>query len=168
MTDAADRGTLGAMWRDAVAAQRPFPAFLVRDRAGWRPVGWDAAGGQVERLAAGLLDAGVVRGERVALVLPTRMEWTLADFALQAIGAVPVPLYTTVSAADAAHVLADSGARMAIATPAEHAALRGALDAAGVEPVLVGEPTDGLRTLDGLVAAGEALLGRTPDAVDVA
>jgi long-chain acyl-CoA synthetase len=166
--DADDPGTLGAMWRAAIAEPRPFPAFLVRERAAWRPVGWDAAGERVERVAAGLLESGVGRGQRVALVVPTRMEWTVCDFALHAIGAIPVPLYTTVSAADAGHVLADSGARLALVAPSEYRALRDTLEGAGVEPVLVGEPADGLRTLDGLAEAGAAALRRAPDAVRAA
>ena len=161
-------GTLGAMWRDAIAAPRPFPAFLVRERAEWRPVGWDAAGERVERVAAGLLEAGVARGERVAIVVPTRMEWTICDYALHSIGAIPVPLYTTVSPADAGHVLADSGARLALVAAAQYRDLHGTLATAGVEPVLVGEAADGLRTLDGLAEAGAALLRQTPDAVTTA
>lgn len=154
--------TLGAMWADAVAAGRRFPAFLVRERGGWTPVGWESAGERVAALAAGLLDAGITRGDRVALVLPTRMEWTLSDFALQTIGAVTVPLYTTMAAADAAHVLADSGARMALVEPAAHGALRDALAGGAVEPVIVGEPEDGLRSLEQLAERGRAALARTP------
>lgn len=44
-------------------------------------------------IAAGLLDAGVQRGDRVALMLPTGADYLRSFCAALVIGAVPVPLY---------------------------------------------------------------------------
>jgi long-chain acyl-CoA synthetase len=57
-------------------------------------------------------------GERVLLVSENRPEFLIADTALMAIGAVTVPTYTTNMAADHAHILRDSGARVAIVSTA--------------------------------------------------
>ncbi|MGZ4481926.1 MAG: AMP-binding protein, partial [Gaiellales bacterium] len=109
-----DTGTVVAMWDAAQRAERSFPAFLTRRGRDWHAVGWAEAGEQVDRLAGGLLASGVAHGDRVGILVGTCPEWTVCDYALQSIGAVPVPLYATSSTSDAAHVLADSGARMLI------------------------------------------------------
>ncbi|SCG69392.1 AMP-dependent synthetase/ligase [Micromonospora inositola] len=74
-------------------------------------------------LARGLIAAGVEPGARVALMSRTRYEWTLADYALWAIGAVTVPVYDTSSAEQLAWILADSGAVACVVETADHAAL---------------------------------------------
>ena len=48
---------------------------------------------QSKRIAAGLQQRGVKRGDRVVLVLPTSFEFVLALFALQRLGAIPCPSY---------------------------------------------------------------------------
>ena len=70
---------------------------------------------QVAALAKGLLAAGLGHGDRVALMSRTRYEWTLADYAIWAIGAVTVPIYETSSAEQVAWILSDSGAKAAFA-----------------------------------------------------
>ena len=50
-------------------------------------------------------------GDRVMLVSESRPECNVADAALMAIRAVPVPTYTTNTVADHAHILRDSAAR---------------------------------------------------------
>jgi 1-acyl-sn-glycerol-3-phosphate acyltransferase len=48
---------------------------------------------EARSLAAGMAQAGVGRGHRVALMLPTGMDFVAAFFAALWLGAVPVPLY---------------------------------------------------------------------------
>ena len=77
---------------------------------------------EVRRLAAGLLDAGIGSGDRVALMSKTRYEWVLCDFAIWTAGAVTVPVYETSSAEQVEWILRDSGAVAAFVEAAEHAA----------------------------------------------
>ena len=65
----------------------------------WRP-----------RRRAALRAAGVAAGDRVLIVSENRPEYPIAETALLAIRAVPVPTYTTNTVADHAHVLRDCGA----------------------------------------------------------
>jgi long-chain acyl-CoA synthetase len=111
--------TLARLWRDAVAAGRSSPAFLVEEPAGWRAVAWDESAGRVDALAGGFLALGIAKGDRVSLVARTRVEWTLCDLALASIGAVSVPIYATSSGPECAYVLANSGARAVVVENAE-------------------------------------------------
>jgi len=64
-------------------------------------------------LSLGLTDAGIRPGDRVAIVSESRPEWLLTDLAILVGGAVTVPIFPTLSAAQARYILQDSGARLA-------------------------------------------------------
>ncbi len=100
--------TIPRLWRDAVAARRSAPAYLVQQGDRWREVSWQEAAERVELLAHGLLARGVRKGDAFAILARTTLEWALLDFALAHVGAVSVPIYPTSSAADVAYVLEHS------------------------------------------------------------
>jgi long-chain acyl-CoA synthetase len=107
------------------ASQEPHAVVIRRPGANGR---WDdVTAGQfrddVTALAKGLVAAGIEPGDRVALMSRTRYEWTLADYAIWAAGAVTVPIYETSSAEQVEWILSDSGARAAFAETPAHADL---------------------------------------------
>jgi long-chain acyl-CoA synthetase len=73
----------------------------------------------VRDLALGLGALGVERGDRVAIMSESRPEWLLADMATLVLGAVNVPVYSTLTAPQARYILQDSGARLAFVSSAE-------------------------------------------------
>jgi long-chain acyl-CoA synthetase len=73
---------------------------------------WDRAA----RVAGGLRDAGVARGDRVAIRLPNGIDWVLAFFGAQLLGAVVVPVNTRFAEEEVAYVVEDSGARFTFAS----------------------------------------------------
>ncbi len=123
-----------------IASKRPErPMSRFWQDGGWRQVTWGEFGNRVAAVAAGLRAAGVGPGERVLLVSENRPEFVIADTALMAIGAVTVPTYTTNAATDHAHILRDSGARVAIVSTSAFArrVLEGAALADGLD-LLIG------------------------------
>src|SRR3984957_2024983 len=110
-------------------ADREPEAVIMRRQADgggppWRGVTAAQFRDEVTALAKGLIAAGIGAGDRVALLSRTRYEWTLADYAILAAGAVTVPIYETSSAEQVEWILSDSGARALIAeTPAHIAAI---------------------------------------------
>ncbi len=66
---------------------------------------------RVRDLSLGLADLGVEAGTRVALLSENRPEWLFADLAVQAAGAVTVPIYPTLSTEQVAFILRDSEAQ---------------------------------------------------------
>jgi acyl-CoA synthetase (AMP-forming)/AMP-acid ligase II len=106
----------------------PWPsiAALLQDRARRDPhrelfrfegTSWTV--GQIDedssRLARVLVRWGIRKGDRVALMIPNGIEFPTCWMALAKVGAVMVPLNTQYQEADLGHVLADSGARLALA-----------------------------------------------------
>ncbi len=106
--------TVVALWSRAVATPCAHVPFMVEEAGRWRSVGWQEAGRRVEELAAGFLALGVRPGDPVGILGRTRLEWTLADYALISIGAVVVPVYQAATPAERAHVLSHSAARMLV------------------------------------------------------
>jgi len=105
-----------------VVPERPTVSVRVDDRFEDRTAAWFVA--EVEAIARGLIGAGIAPGDRVALHSATRVEFTLVDYAVWAIGGVTVPLYETSSAEQIAWILADSGARLLVCEDEQLAALQ--------------------------------------------
>ncbi|MFJ7217037.1 AMP-dependent synthetase/ligase [Amycolatopsis sp. NPDC098790] len=77
----------------------------------WLDVTAKEFAGQVLAVAKGMAQAGIGRGDRVAIMSKTRYEWTLIDFAIWAAGAVTVPIYDTSSPEQVYWILSDSAAK---------------------------------------------------------
>jgi long-chain acyl-CoA synthetase len=94
------------------AVSRPDHVALRRRIAdGLRDVTSAQFADEVCQLAKGLIASDIEAGDRVAIMSKTRYEWTVADFAILAIGAVVVPIYETSSAEQVEWILADSGSK---------------------------------------------------------
>ncbi|MBV8064199.1 MAG: long-chain fatty acid--CoA ligase [Actinobacteria bacterium] len=105
---ALEKRTAPALWRHILDAGHPRPAYLEEQPDGWREVSWDEAGRRVDALARALLARGVRRGDAVAVLARTRLEWILLDWAIMSIGAVVVGLYPTNTSAECEYILAHS------------------------------------------------------------
>ena len=81
---------------------------------GAREYTWSEAAQLVRRTARALLALGVKPGESVSIAGPNRPEWILADLGAMAAGAVPAPIYPTLTAEQAGYVAEHSGAKVAI------------------------------------------------------
>ncbi|MET0135658.1 MAG: long-chain fatty acid--CoA ligase [Kibdelosporangium sp.] len=131
---------VGDRWQDVTAAQ-----FLA----------------EVIDVGKGLIGSGIGAGERVAILAATRYEWTLFDFAVWAVGAVPVPIYATSSEEQVQWILSDSGA---VAVIVENDALQAKVAAVRAEvPELKQVWNIENGAVADVVAAGT---GETAEAVD--
>ncbi|MFF3244871.1 AMP-dependent synthetase/ligase [Streptomyces sp. NPDC002870] len=105
------------------AADDPDRVALGRkDAAGnWQTVSSAQFRDEVLALAKGLLAHGVRFGDRVALMCPTRYEWTLFDFALWTVGAQSIPVYPTSSAEQVFWMLHDAEVSACMVEHEDHA-----------------------------------------------
>ena len=93
----AEKRTIERLWRDAAAAGRTTPAYLIQDGDDWNPLSWAEAAERVESYANGLLALGVRKGDAFAILGSSRVEWALFDFALGSIGAIGAAIYANSS-----------------------------------------------------------------------
>jgi fatty-acyl-CoA synthase len=72
----------------------------------------------VSRLASGLLERGIAKGDRVGMWAPNCVEWVLVQYATAAIGAVLVNVNPAYRTHELAYALRQSGVRLLVSTPA--------------------------------------------------
>jgi long-chain acyl-CoA synthetase len=95
-------------------------------------------------VARALRGWGISKGDRVAILSENRPEWTIADFACLLIGAVVVPVYTTLTGEQTAYILHDSGASAIFVSTENHLLkVQSIQDQTAVERIVV---MDGVET----------------------
>jgi len=90
------------------------PAIAYKDGETWVRRSFLEVEETVRRLALGLADLGVAKGDKVSILGNTRPEWTYFDFAALSIGAVVVPIYQTNSPEECQYVLENSDAKVVV------------------------------------------------------
>jgi long-chain acyl-CoA synthetase len=114
----------------------------------------------VRPLALGLAELGIEKGDRVAILGNTRVEWTYFDFAALSIGATVVPIYQTNSPEECRYVLENSDAKVVIVEDDEQLAkvrqVRDQLPKLEQVVMMTGSAADAISTAD-LAAKGAAV-----------
>ena len=72
-----------------------------------------------DAISFGLLQLGIGRDDKVAIISQNRPEWVLADFGIAQLGAVSVPIYPTMSDADTEFILNDAGVKVIFVADSE-------------------------------------------------
>jgi long-chain acyl-CoA synthetase len=102
--------------RDNIHKYGHRPALFFQDTdLHWKSLTWSEFGSRVENTAKALVNYGIKKGECVAIISQNMPEWTILDYALQFIGAVSVPLYSTASLSQAEFIIRQSGCRLVFA-----------------------------------------------------
>jgi long-chain acyl-CoA synthetase len=103
------------------AVERHHDRMMMHREAGkWLPITSREFGQSVARTARGLNAWGIRAGDRIAILSENRPEWPMADMASLLLGAVTVPLYTTLTAEQTALMLKDSGCRAIFLSSDQH------------------------------------------------
>ena len=89
--------------------QKTAFAFKPSSNTDYKQIGWDKVTSDVDAVAAYLVDRGLEKGDRVALLSENRYEWAIVDMAIQLLGGVNVSLYTTLPVDQCQYIIEDSG-----------------------------------------------------------
>ena len=87
---------------------------IYRAASGWESISAPEMLRRVAGLARALGELGIRPGDRVGIFAPNCPEWHIADFAIQGVGAVSVPVYFHESPERLTYILEDSGARIVV------------------------------------------------------
>lgn len=93
--------------------------LLTRTATGWSPMTSQEFYRNVAGVARAFRNWGIKQGDRVAILSENRPEWTITDFASLLLGAVVVPIYSTLTPHQTAHILCDSGAELIVVSTLE-------------------------------------------------
>ena len=155
------------------AAQRPqAPAMRNKEYGIWQTSNWSQMAQQVEYIACGLHQLGLVRGEHVVLVGSNRPTLYAAMLAVQSLGAIPVSLYQDAVAAECVFPINNAEVRFALVEDQEQVdkmlEIRG--QCPQLQHILFDEPRGlrnydqpGLGSLKALQAAGQSFAVDNPD-----
>lgn len=75
----------------------------------------------VRAVAMGIRGLGIERGNRVAILSETRVEWSICDYACLCAGVLDVPIYSTLAVPQVAYILEDSGSSLVFTSTIEQA-----------------------------------------------
>lgn len=93
--------------------ERAKPCLMMqREAIDWIPISSLEFYRGVCGVARAMQSWGIVKGDRVAILSENRPEWPIADFASLVLGAVTVPVYSTLTPQQTGYILGDSGARV--------------------------------------------------------
>lgn len=117
MNSVAERTTVPSLIRNIVANIHPdthtFMTHKVKDE--WVNISYRETIEKADAISAWFLDMGVMKGDRLALIIENGPDYVYYDQALQQIGAVNTSIYPTLSESEIEYILNDSGAKTVLA-----------------------------------------------------
>ncbi|MDP3761665.1 MAG: AMP-binding protein [Ramlibacter sp.] len=154
------------------AAQRPAdPAMREKEYGIWQTHSWSAMAQLVEHLACGLHLAGLRSDEHMVVVGANRPRLYATMMAVQALGAVPIPLYQDAAAPECVFPINNAEVRFAFAEDQEQVdkLLEIRAQCRGLQAIWYDDPRGlrkysepGLQSLDALIAAGKDFATKNP------
>ncbi len=157
------------------ASERPSaPAIREKEYGIWQTLTWSDLAEMVKKIAAGLHQAGLQRGEHIVVVGSNRPRLYAGMLAAQTLGAVPIPLYQDAVGAECVFPINNAEVRFALVEDQEQVdkllEIRGQCPQLG--HIFYDDPRGlrnydqpGLAWLDEILAAGEAHLKVQPDLI---
>ncbi|KXK17351.1 MAG: AMP-dependent synthetase and ligase [Candidatus Parvibacillus calidus] len=86
---------------------------LFDDNKQWKHFSYRDLQDNADKVSRLLLDAGIEKGDKIAIISENRPEWNFVDMGSQQIGVVNVPMYPTISEEDYEFIFRDSGIKFA-------------------------------------------------------
>ena len=155
------------------AAERASaPAMREKEYGIWQTHSWADMAALVERVACGLHQAGLRRGEHIVIVGANRPRLYATMLAAQSLGAIPVPLYQDAVAAECVFPINNAEVRFALVEDQEQVdkMLEIRESCPQLSHIYFDDPRglrnydeEGLAGLDELIGAGEAFSKQHPD-----
>ena len=167
--------TLPAMLVERARTRPGRVAFRAKELGIWRETTWRELAERVAALALGFAgEYRLGRGETMAIIGDPCPEWTIADLAAQALGAITYGIYPTSAPGEVRHLLQHGGASLIVAEDQEHLdkTLEVLDDCPGVRAILVVDTRalfmyrhPRVRPLADVESRGRAALAAEPDAL---
>ncbi|MYB95977.1 long-chain fatty acid--CoA ligase [Candidatus Poribacteria bacterium] len=105
--------TLISMFEAAVQEYSNKAALAHKPQGGtYLDISYTELDASVAAFSKGLNALGVEKNDRVAILSENRPEWAITDFGSLKVGAVTVPMFSTLTAAQVGYILKDSGAKI--------------------------------------------------------
>ena len=164
--------TLHRMYLNRIAEGGDSVRYMVPGDRGYAPVTYRQVGDAAREIGLGLMALGLSRGDRVAILATTRLEWCLADIGSTLGGFVTVPIYSSNLPDQVEYILSHSRARAVFVEDEQQynkvAGVRSRLPHLSIVVMLTGglEGKEGAATLSSLRERGKAHGSANPGALE--
>jgi long-chain acyl-CoA synthetase len=162
--------TLNRMFHQTATQYATKPAIRYKDEGTWKDLVWADLETEVMKAAAGLISGGLGKGDRVAILSNTRMEWLVADLGATCAGAATVTIYQSNTPDECEYIIANSGTVVVFAEDQEQVdklrSVRSAIPSVRQVVVFDGEGDgDWVTSFDDLIANGATWNEQNPTGV---
>lgn len=97
----------------ATVIHKPSDTYLIHKEHGkWKHISYQEVLDDAEKIGAWLMELGLQKGDRVAMVMENNPHFYCIDQALQKLGMINISIYPTLTAEETAFILTDSGSRV--------------------------------------------------------
>jgi len=113
MNTVSERSTIPGLIRHIVKHIHPDTQTFMTHKVGdtWIEISYRQALEKIDAISGWLLNIGIRKGDRLALIIENGPDYVYYDQALQQIGAINTSIYPTLSEAEVEYILNDSGAK---------------------------------------------------------
>ena len=138
--------TLISLLENSIQHYGSKPALAHKPKGGtYQDISYTELGESVDAFSKGLTALGVQKNDRIALLSENRPEWAITDFGSLKAGAVTVPMFSTLTAAQVGYILKDSGSKIICVSTGKQlekvAAIRDEVPT--LEQIIVFDPIEG-------------------------
>lgn len=98
----------------------PKPDFMLYKKEGrYVPISTEEFGRRIRYFCLGLREMGLTKGDKIIILSENRPEWVMADLANLCLGAITVPIYTSLVPEQIKYIIDDSDAKVVIVSNQE-------------------------------------------------
>ncbi|MGB4704019.1 MAG: long-chain fatty acid--CoA ligase [Candidatus Saccharicenans sp.] len=153
--------TLARIFLNTEKTYRGKPLMLVKKEGKYVPIPTEEFSRRVRNISAGLRALGLRSGDRLIILSENRPEWVMVDMAVVCMGAVTVPIYTSLTPEQIKYIITDSEARFVVCSNQEMwakiAAIKNELPRVDKYIIIDGPAPEGVMTLEEVEKEGEKL-----------
>lgn len=102
--------TINSMLQASIAQYGSKDVLQYKEDDTYVGITYGELGEKVKNFSLGLVNLGIEKGDRVAMLSENRYQWAITDLAILAIGAITVPIFPTLIPLQMKHIIADSEA----------------------------------------------------------
>jgi long-chain acyl-CoA synthetase len=103
---------VGKLFENVEKYQSKEVVFGTTKKGDWKGISWTEFGSMIENTAKNLIEWNLKEGECIGIFSQNMPEWTITDYATQAIKAISVPLYPTASVQQACYIMNETEATL--------------------------------------------------------
>ena len=104
--------TINEIFRNRMLKYGDRLAVEKKRKGAWEQATWNQYYDRARSAGLGLVSIGIKKGDRVSLVSENRLEWLYADMGTLGIGAVLVPIYSTLTAEEMEFIVGHSESKV--------------------------------------------------------